>query len=396
MLRLLRLITGAQVLLITALHLCRAGDSSSGVAASNPTAASTPLPAELQAELDALARATWHPSASARASIGWRDNVLLSPFAAIERGFARGELEAILLRPMRDRWQFISFLNGDVLRYFTPPSETRGEQQWSLHTEGRWQPITAARLALKGATYLRDMVIDLSETEGSRVVAPTHVRGGYAIAATRLTLGRVQLEPSVQVKRTDYREYSGDYDEVRSGARLEWKPSTAFAISAAWFEGRRSYDERVEYNAGGRPLPGTHLRFRQRDAELKVRTAWSLAGEWMLTGTAGQLENRDRASSYFDYDQKRVRLELEWDRARWQINLDGEAKRMDYLVQTVGAGIAPPARISDDYEVTLRTERELDDRWTVFAEHRWERSRSNELEFRYRANTVLAGVERNF
>jgi hypothetical protein len=346
--------------------------------------------------LDALQRASWHHSATARASLGWRDNLLLSPFNPVERGFARAEVDALLLRPMQRRWEFISFLNGDVLRYFAPPPETRGEQQWSLHTEGRWQPVERARLSLKSAGYLRDMVVDLSETEARRVVAPTRVRGGYAIAATRLIWGKLQLEPSTQVKRIDYRDYAGDYDEVRSGARVEWRPGVALTISAAGFDSRRRYDERMEFTAGGRALPGTRLGFRQRDGEVKVRTAWSSGGEWTLAVTGGRMENRDRASGYFDYNQKRARLELGWRRASWQVSLDGEAKRMDYLVQTVGAGIAPPPRINDDHEVTLRAERELDSSWTIFGEHRWERSRSNEIEFRYRANTVLAGVQRSF
>jgi hypothetical protein len=241
------------------------------------------------------------------------------------------------------------------------------------------------------------MVIDLSETEATRVVAPTRVRGGYLTGGTRVTLpAGFRFEPSVQLKRTDYRDYAGDYDEVRSGGRLEWRRSAALVLSAAWFEARRSYDERGEYTAGGRALAGTHLRFRQRDAEVKARTAWTAGGDWSLATTVGKLENRDRASGYFDYDQKRARLEIGWQRAAWHATLDADAKRVDYRVQTVGTGIAPPPRITDDYETTLRVEREVDSRWTVFAEHRWERSRSNEFEFRYRANTVLAGVQCGF
>ena len=373
-----------------------AAQNSSSTNSGGTPAAPAALPPELQAELDALANDRWHPSAAARASLGWRDNVLLSPFAPIERGFARAEIDAMLLRPMENRWEFISFLNGDVLRYFSPPAETRGEQQWVVHSEGRWQMVKRARLSLKGAAYLSDMVIDLSETEASRVVAPTRVHGAYAVAGSRVTWRQFVFEPSVQVKRTDYREYAGDYDEVRAGGRIEWRRSEAFALSVAFLDSRRDYDQRMQYNAGGRALPGTHLRFRQRDGEVKVRTGWKLGGEWTLSGTVGQLENRDEASGYFDYDQKRARVQLEWSRDDWRVNLDADARRMDYLVQTVGAGIAPPPRISDDHEITLRFERDLNERWMVFGQHRWERSRSNEVEFSYRANTVLAGVQRSF
>jgi hypothetical protein len=251
-------------------------------------------------------------------------------------------------------------------------------------------------LSLKGTGYMSDMVIDLSETEGTRVVAPTRVHGAYAVAATRVTWGKFLFEPSVQLKRTDYREYSGDYDEIRAGGRIEWRQSDAFALSASWLDSRRRYDQRLQFNAGGRALPGTHLRFRQRDGELRVRSGWKRGGEWTFTATVGQLENRDEASGYFDYDQKRARVQLDWSRAAWRLNLDADARRMDYLVQTVGAGIAPPPRVSDDHEITLGFERDLNERWMLFGQHRWERSRSNELEFSYRANTVLAGVQCSF
>jgi hypothetical protein len=368
-------------------------------AASSAVAASTPaaLPPELQAQLDALRSGIWVPGATLRGSFGWRDNLLLSPFAPIARAFGRAELEAILLRPMRQRWEFLGFLNGDVLRYFSPPPETGGEQQWSLHTEGRWQPVDRLRLSLKATGYLRDMVIDLSETETSRVVAPTRVRGGYVTAVTRVALGKsFSFEPSVQLKRTDYRDYPGDYDEVKIGGRIEWRRTELLGLSAAWFESQRDYRQRTQYSASGRALPTTRLGFRVRDAELRARSAWKAAGNWSVTATTGRVENRDEGSGYFNYDQKRGRLEIVWRRAEWRLEVDGETKHMVYLVQTAGAGIAPPARFTDDHEVTMRVERELGPQWTIFVEHHWERSRSNLMEFSYRANTALAGVQRSF
>lgn len=360
-------------------------------------AAAVALPPELQAELDALQRQAWFPSGAVRASLGWKDNVLLSPYVPIERAFGRAEVDAILLRPMRDDWEFVSFLNGDILRYASPPQETDGEQQWLLHTEGRWQPVARARLSLKAAVYYSDTVIDLSETESSRLVAPTTMQGGYVESGARVTLpGSFALEPAVQRKRTDFREYAGDYDETRAGGRLSWSRTPRLAVTLGWFEVRRDYLAREQFSAGGRPLAGTRLEFRQREAEAKVSTRWTAGGDWTLAGAVGQLENRDGASGYFDFDQQRARLELEWATERWRVLLDGEASRHDYLAQTVGTGVAPPPRIADDFEVSLRTERALNGPWSAFAEYRWERSRSNEREFSYRANSVLAGVQREF
>jgi hypothetical protein len=355
--------------------------------------------AKWQAELDALRSGGWITATTLRTSVGWRDNVLLSPFAPLGRAFGRGEVETMLVRPQHGPWEFVSFLNGEVVRYFSPPAETGGEQQWVLHLEGRWQPVDPLRLSLKAVGYLRDLVVDLSETEARRVVAPTRVRGGYVTLAPRLMLpGHFRFEPLVVAKRSDYRDYAGDYDETKAGGRLEWRRTDALVLSAGWFDLRRRYSQRNEYTAGGRALAGTQLRFRQREGELKVRSTFKGrdGAEWTAALGAGRLENRDGASGYFDYNQQRARLELGWRRAPWRVNLEGEARRLDYLNQTVGAGLAPPARLHDDHDLLLRVEREFNPRWTLFLEHRWERSRSNEVEFSYRANTALAGVQRAF
>jgi hypothetical protein len=360
--------------------------------------ATPPPPAIPANDVDALIQPTqtWSHIGSLRTSLGWRDNVLLSAFAPINRPFARQEVE-VLARGTWRQYELISFLNGDVLRYFSPPRETGGEQQWSGELEGRWQPENYLRFGLKAVGYLQDTVLDLSEAATTRVVVPARVRGGYATALTRLGLPLgFSLEPSVQVKRTDYRDFPGDYDEIKPGARLTWSRSPWFGLSAAWYAHRRDYAQRNQYTAGGRALTGTRLHFRQREAEVKATSAWDRGGHWSVALATAWLANRDEGSGFFDYDQKRVRLDAEWERGPWRSSFSGEAKRMDYRVQTVGAGLAPPPRVADGFDLTARVERDLTAVWSVFMEYHWERNRSNEGEFEYRMNTALAGVQRSF
>jgi len=331
-----------------------------------------------------------------RTSVGWRDNVMLSPFSPLGRAFLRGEAESFLALNRRD-WRLISLLSGDVLRYFAPPAESAGEQQWFAHLEARWQRWAAWRVSLKADGFLQDVVSDLSETEAVRTVLATRVRGAFATIGTRVELpAALSLEPFFQVKRVDYALIPGDYDESRGGFRLEWRAAPRLLFSLVGVSQDRSYATRQQHTAGGRPLAGTQLRFGQDDAVLRAETGWTLGGEWKAALAAGEGRNRDGASGFFDFDQRHGRLELGWRPGSWRLALDAEARRTDYLVQTVGAGIAPPPRISDGFMSRLRLERTLPGGWGAFGEFAWERARSNEREFSYRSHGVSGGVQREF
>ncbi len=230
------------------LALCALAQPASPPPSPSPLAAAA-SPAPVEPAPAASPGKTWTSFNLVRSSIGWRDNVLLSPFAPIHRLFARGELE-VLARGRRDQCELIAFLNGDVLRYFSPPPETSGEQLWLAELEGRWQPKDSVRFALRGVGYQQDTVLDLSESAATRIVAPARVRGVYATVLTRFTLpGGFTLEPSVQVKRTNYRDIPGDYREEKPGARLAWSRSAALALSATWSEQHRHYLQRNQYTA---------------------------------------------------------------------------------------------------------------------------------------------------
>lgn len=350
------------------------------------------LTAEEEALLAALLGSPWQRSTALRGAVGWRDNVLLSAFRPLARSFGQAELESLWMRPLGPRAEFVVFLNGEVLRYFSPPAESSGEQLWFAHAELRWSPAAPVRLAAKADAFLQDSVLDLSETEASRLVAPTRSRGAFGTVSARLSLpAGVTLEPLAQVKHTDYREFPGDYSEPVGGLRVEWASGPRWRAGLAGHARWRRYADRPAYTAGGRPLPGTRLRFRQREAEARIE--WNSAGRGSARLVTGWLQNRDTTSGFFDYDQQRVRMELTWQPAPWRIVLHGEARRIEYRVQTVGVGIAPPPRIEDGFETRLRLERSLGRTWTIFTEHAWDRSRSNAAEFSYRMNTVLAGAQ---
>jgi hypothetical protein len=347
----------------------------------------------------------WDLSSAVRLSFGWRNNIASSSTNPEGRSFARGEAELFAIRPFGPHWKLLSFLNGDVLRYFSPPAGIPGEQQWVGFLETQWQPADLLRTSVKGIGVMEDTNIDPSLTEGY-LATPlrVRVRTGTATLAPRLTMPwGFALEPSVQVKRVTYRDYAGDYDEARGGLQLDWKRTDLLSLSASWYESSRHYDKLQQAESGGRvhtwdPL----LQLHQREAQAKAISTFNADGEWTITATVGRLENRDRGAGYLNYNLRRARLEANWKRSVWRINARGDAKRVDYLTQTEGSGTAPPPRVTDIFEATGRIERTLSEAWTLFVEDRWERNRSNldhnDLGFRfgYRDNVALVGLERAF
>lgn len=350
--------------------------------------------AELEQALAALLASPWERTLALRFAVGYRDNVLLSPFTPVGRMFVQSEIDGFVWRLPLHRWECVGFLNADVSRYISAPAETGGEQHWLGHAEIRWLPSDPWRVGLAADAYYEDRVMDLSETEAVREVVPTRTEGLMLTASGRILLpANFSFAPSVQVHRSDFRDYPGDYDEGKVGAQLEWKRWKGFSISTGWFEKSRSYAERPQFTAGGRALPGTRLRFRQKTGDVKVMETWEAQGRWTISITGSGLENRDGASGYFNYREKRATLEVVWEGKTWRISVRGDAKRRDYLVQTVGLGINPPRRVEDDHEVGGRLEKKVSEKWMVYLAEHWERSRSNEIDFNYRANTSTIGVQ---
>lgn len=354
------------------------------------------LPPELREELQAILGPAWVWGATVRLSAEWRDNVLLSPVSSTARALGRAQLESYLWRRPAGAWEWLGFLNGDVARLMERLPELAGEQEWFGHLEGRWTPRPGWKAVVTAQAYFQDQVLDLSATETERFVARMRVKGGRAGADLTVPLrGAWALVAGGRAHRSDYVEFAEDFTEGEGSAALRWRvqrgEERSLETTLGWTERRRTHPDRNQYTAGGRPLPGTRLRFRIEEARLEtkvVRGAWS--GGVVLT----TLLNRDLGSGYFDYAERGVRLTLERATPRWRVTAEAGGAQSRYDVQTVGIGFDPPLRRRDYRELRLRVERVLNPRWTLFADAGEERSRENEAGGTYRARMLALGVAR--
>lgn len=352
--------------------------------------------AEVEAALRAAGAAPvrrWELTANLRVAAGYKDNVLLSAVHDEGSGFARGEAEVFWWLPPSPRFEALAFANVAVTR-FVDSEENPRELQAFAHTEARWF-AGPWQLTVLTEGYRLDQVFDLSETRVERLTAKLAVTGGLASTVLRWEPAanwHVELKPAVQ--RDRYRDGSDDNTQ-RSGR---------VTLGRAWREGRfaatiaaqaleRDYVRRVRYTVAGRPLLGTDLNFRQREAEARFSATWDAGRRWSTATALGWADNDDNGSGYFDYEQQIARQEITWARAPWKVRLLGRAARFDYAVQTVGIGIAPPNRIKEEFLGQLRVERQFGPRLTGYVDYAWERSRSNDPLARYRVKTALAGVD---
>jgi hypothetical protein len=174
--------------------------------------------------------------------------------------------------------------------------------------------------------------------------------------------------------------------------RIGWRPGARFEASVAGMERARDYDDHTQYSVSGRPLPGTHLKITEREAELRFEVTWDAAGHWKTRTLGGPRDFHDNGSGYTNYRERKLAQELDWSAGQWFVHAEGAAKRLNYAVQTVGLGLDPPRRVREEFSAQLRVERKLSERWTIYAESNWERSRCNDPIASYNMNEGLLGV----
>lgn len=334
----------------------------------------------------------WTASSTAETSVGFKDNLLLSASAEERSAFLRVSASFLLLRATTGRLDCSLFTQVDATRYFSGEAVKHDARAW-LQTEVGYRWGERFKVALPVTAYHSDQVFDVSDTEAERLVAALKVTGASAGPLARWNFRPdAWVEAQATGERKSYADGSNSGDVGEGALRLGWKPRARLELRLGAVRRWRGFDRRATYSAAGRELAGTRLRIAEQDWEGRADLGWDTAGRWRSVARAGHLSYRDNASGYFNFHQARVAHELEWRSGAWLCRLVTEAKRVEFDVQTVGFGLAPPPRIKDEFLGELRVERSLGRRWTLLAGATWERTRSNDTVASYVVNEGLLGL----
>ena len=338
------------------------------------------------------AQPKWNVSTAAKASFGYKDNLLLS-FTDEERSpFLRGSVDVLLLRMPQDRLDFSLFAEVESTRY-TAGKSVQDEAKIWVRTEPAYHLGDKVTFEMPVTGYYNDQVFDVSDTEVERLVAELKVTGLIIAPGLRWDIHPAWwVEAQAVGHRKRYDDHLNDGDTGEGVFRTGWKRGDWLELRLSGIQRWRDYKSRAQYQASGRELPGTKLKISEREGELRANVSWDEAEQWETSTSVSVLRYRDNASGFFNYREQKVAHELTWTSEPWQVRIGGSASRVDFAVQTVGLGIAPPPRLRDEFTGEVHVQRKLNERWKVFGGYVWERSRSNDPVASYTVNEGLLGM----
>jgi hypothetical protein len=338
----------------------------------------------------------WSSSVAVESAVGYKDNLLLSAAGEERSSFLRGSAELLIMRVPSGSFEYSSFAQAEGTR-FLQGRTVRNEARVWLRNEAGWRPGPQWELHLPVTGYYDDKVFDQSDTELERLTAVLRVFGAVAGPALRWDFHRsAWLEAETSGQREKFADHGNDAWTRHASIRVSVAPLPGLEAGVGLNSRWRDFDFRSQYSAAGRILPGTLLRTREDEADLRVVFRRNGVSPWQVALRAGLLDYRDNGSGYFDRREIQLEPEFSWRPSGWELRLRGAARRVEFGVQTVGVGLNPAPRIRDEHEVDLRVERRMRAGWSVFASFRWERARSNERIASYVVNEGLLGLRRSW
>lgn len=345
---------------------------------------------------DSLQPISWVAFGSSHAGFGFRDNVLLSHSGEERSSFLRGGLDATAWRVPQGRVDYFAAVSAAGTRYFSAKTVNK-ETQAIVLGEWRYRIGDSFKFSIDGRGYYFDQIYDASDSEFQQLVTEVQTSGVRLGPKVRWSPRQFWwIEAQANGKRETYPNGIDNRSVRDATLRLGWRPGKRVEASIAGMESRRIYDRREQVSVSGRQLLGTFLQIAESEAEARLSLTMDRAGRWKTATKAAVLRYSDNGEGYLDYRREKLAQEIEWTAADWLVAVEGSVRRIEFAVQTVGFGVAPPPRIRDDVALNVRIERQISARWTAYVEYSWERNRSNDPLASYSMNEGLLGLRWNW
>ena len=333
----------------------------------------------------------WDNSFTLRSGVGYKDNVLLSRFAARGSWTVNNSLEWMAFRLPVDQYEVYWYTSFDDTRYTDNPG-TDKEQVLVSQFSGRVRWNEKWSGGIEGRYLYQDSVFDASiaQTNFSSLKALGH-QFSLKPSVRYEVNPKAYAEIEVGLVRQYLDEPLDGYWQLGPAVRLvPWK-GTRLQFSLEYSPLLQYYDHREELLKDGSPVTGTHLMFLTHHLEAKGSWKISTNAPLTLTVRSGMDWNRDSGSGYFDYWRNYASPEIRWQPGRWDLRARLSWNLYDYSVQTA---TAPSTATRSKQTLTTggRIERKINKHWSVFGDFEYERALGNVTLDEYTASTVSLGL----
>jgi len=351
------------------------------------------MPGALAAEpAPKLRTALWDVSYELHSGAGYRDNVLLSPFAPMGSAFVEGSAEITLMRLSSSDHEFFAFASYEDLRYLDDSVTADREQTAMVFSQYRYSPSADWRVGANVQYLFMDQILDASLTEGEFGVIQVqgHSVGARPVvrwkAADKLWIGAEGV-----FNRQFFRQPLDDYWETGSKLTFgfEYGHKSELGLGVEW--AKRDYDTRLAPDRTGVAMAGQGLQFDQWKSDLTHRHHWDADRHWRTQTRIGLEQTRDNGAGYYDYDKLLAAEAIRWQNGRWLAEASGRISDFRYRAQTISQD---PGRLKERILLVAkgRVEYSLSSHWKTYAEAEHEISDSNEPSDNYHMTTVHAGL----
>lgn len=337
----------------------------------------------------------WHPSASVRQSLGYKDNVTLSSSDSQESAFEVTGVEAMLFRLPWNNWQVSLMAMGSDTRYFDRSLDVDAEQNAVVSGEFAWFMGKGWKSVSTLQYVFFDEVIDVSATYGTSVPQQVFGHGLTFKQGMRKDVGPWWAALDLAGSRYFLREPLDGYWQPGPQLTLGRYYGHGSEVSLAYQVSPFVYDTREQADPTGASIPGTELRYLLQTAELSWQHFWDEPRRWRHTARLSFESNEDNGSGYYDYAQYRISEQVRYRAGGWELSAQVSLAYYDFPNQAVRAADSSP-RHRTDFRATLRGEKSLAKHWRAHLACEREQSFSNSDVEPYEANTVSGGVEFEF
>jgi hypothetical protein len=338
----------------------------------------------------------WDKQISLSSGVGYKDNILLSPFNPRGSQFFINGLDLMALRVPLDGWQVVGSIVGDDIRYWHT-SGTNSEDLFlaSLRVQREMPHSWRAGMEVRGI-YEKE-VLDISTSAGLPATALVDGYGYVLQPSLRKDFDPgfwLQLETPVThwFYKAPLDEY-WEYGPVVTAGHDFGKAADVTLSYGASYQPHAKWTALDEY---GRPLPRPLEVFQQR-VEVAWRQYWDSRHYWRSATHLVFAYKQDNGGGFFNYYEYQAIQDLRWQTANWQVKGSAEAASEIYPVQ--GVGILNGEILGRDLlDLSLEAERRLYKGLRVFGKWEYQQAHSNQAASAgdYLARTISFGLRYEF